>query len=63
MSKIKKKMTKSIALKGLSPPQHLDTVGKLETLHQRYESWKMNLEIYITVTGVCNADKKWLQYY
>ena len=51
-------MCKAIALGGLSRPQHFEREGEPETLHQRYESWKMDLEIYITATGVCNAEQK-----
>ena len=50
-------MFKSITLEGLSPSQHLDTVGVTETLHQKYESWKMDLEIYITISGSAMVNK------
>ena len=59
-------MSESIAFGGLRRnhrnifrwSQHLDTIGKPETLYQRYESWKMDLEIYITAIGVWNAEQK-----
>lgn len=48
----------AVALGGLAPPKALDTVGEPETLHQRWENWKAELDIYITASGVTNAPQK-----
>lgn len=34
-----------------------DTVGKMESLHQRWENWKEDLEIYITASGYVKYGK------
>lgn len=39
----------------MSPLQHLDAVGETETLHQRWENWKVASEIYTTDPGVSNT--------
>lgn len=45
-------MFRAIAFGGASPLQHLETLGEMETLHQRWENWQVALEIYITDSGV-----------
>lgn len=45
------------------PLQQLDTVCKPEFLHQRYEKWNVDLEIYIIASDVSNAEQKGLYYY
>ena len=50
--------TKSIALGGLSAPKSLDTIGNPQTLHERWSSWKNELEIYLIASGVVNPEQK-----
>lgn len=45
-------MFRAIAFGGASLLHNLDAVGEMETLHQRWENWKVALEIYTTDSGV-----------
>lgn len=52
------KWKQNVALGGLATPKALDTVGEPETLHQRWENWKADLDVYITASGLTNASQK-----
>ena len=47
-----------VVIGGLSPPGHLDTIGHPDDLNSRWKSWKSQLQIFITASGITNAEQK-----
>ena len=48
----------AVTLRGLSTPTVFDTIGEPQTLEQRWEEFKDEMETYLEASGIVEANQK-----